>query len=90
MRAKYRGIPVAYVAEELGVSERYARARSSRRCRQRKLVVVVDDPWTGQRRVWTPEWHKTWVTSAAQSRCRQGSLVLLHLPRTAQMPRPAR
>lgn len=57
---RYRGTPVRFVAEQLGVKERYAR-RVVETLVDRGAIVVVYDPWTRDRRVWTPEAHQKWV-----------------------------
>ncbi len=56
---RWRGEPVGYVAEHLGVSERRAR-KVVQSLVDRGLIVVVTDPLVG-RRIWTPEGHKAWV-----------------------------
>ena len=55
---RFRGEPVGYVAEHLGVTERRAR-KIVQSLVERGLVVVVGDPNIG-RRVWTPERYGEW------------------------------
>ena len=55
---RYRGEPVGYVADHLGVSERRAR-KVVQSLVERGLVIVVTDPEIG-RRVWTPDAHWRW------------------------------
>ena len=59
---RFRGEPVRYVAEHLRVSERRAR-KVIESCRLSGLVVVVNDPWTCDRRVFTPDAHWKWTYS---------------------------
>ena len=56
---RYRGEPVYLVAEHLGVSERRAR-KVIESLADRDELVVVNDPWTRDRRIWTPAAHRTW------------------------------
>lgn len=56
---RYRGEPVSLVAEHLGVSERRAR-KVIESLFDRDELVVVNDPWTRDRRIWTPAAHWTW------------------------------
>ena len=65
LAARWRGVPVALVAELLGVSERRGR-KIVASCVDRGLVVVVRDPVEG-RRVWTPDAHAGWVRGQRQA-----------------------
>lgn len=75
LAARYRGEPVGYVADHLGVSERRAR-KIVQSLVERGLVIVVTDPVIS-RRVWTPEAHDTW---------RRAQLHAAHIARQAQLP----
>ena len=57
---RFRGEPVRYVSEHLGVSERRAR-KIIESCHRLGLVVVVNDPWTRDRRIFTPDAHWRWT-----------------------------
>jgi DNA-binding MarR family transcriptional regulator len=56
---RFRGEPVRSVAYHLGATERRA-LKVIASLVDRGLVVVVKDPWTGDRRIWTPEAHALW------------------------------
>jgi len=57
---RYRGVPVSLLPEHLGVAERGCRKKVEALV-ERGLVVVVDDPDSGDRRVWTPKARETWA-----------------------------
>jgi len=65
---RFRGEPVSLVAEHLGVSERRAR-KVIESCRDADLVLVVSDPWTRDRRVFTPDayWKWKWAQHRADA-----------------------
>lgn len=81
LAGKWRGEPVGYVAEHLGVSERRARKVVASLV-ERGLVVVVNDQYTGQRRIWTPEGHAEWVRAQRRADTDRES-ALLHPPKRA-------
>jgi hypothetical protein len=62
LAGRYRGVPVALVAELLGVSDRRAR-KVIESLVDRDAVVVVYDEWTRDRRAWTPDARWTWVNA---------------------------
>lgn len=57
---RWRGAPVAIIAEEAGLSQRRA-LKLIESLRKRGKVVVVDDPDLGDRRCWTPDAHDRFV-----------------------------
>jgi predicted DNA-binding transcriptional regulator len=88
LAGKWRGEPVGYVAEHLGVSERRARTVVASLV-ARGLVHVVDDPHIG-RRVWTPSAHADWAR-AQRKAAQQVETARLHPPtRTAETAEAAR
>jgi hypothetical protein len=56
---QFRGVPVRLVAHHLGVGERQA-LKVIASLVDRGLVVVVKDPWTGDRRIWTSDAYALW------------------------------
>ena len=63
---RYRGARVAYLAEDLGVTERRAR-KAVEALVDRELIVVVNDPWLRDRRIWTPAAHRYWKRAQQQA-----------------------
>ena len=61
---RFRGEPVGYVAEHLGVCERRARTVVESLV-ERGLAIVVTDPDIG-RRVWTPQRYDEWSRTRAR------------------------
>ena len=57
---RFMGVRVDYVSEMFSVTPRRAR-KLIQSCVEPGLVVVVNDPWTGKRRVFTPSAHRLWV-----------------------------
>ncbi len=80
-------MPVAFVSEELGVTPRYARKVVASLV-ARGEIVVVNDPWTEQRRVWTPDAHRAWVTAQRRADAERESASLYNW--TARRPETAR
>ena len=86
---RFRGAPVAFIAEDLGVTERRAR-KVIESLVDRELVVVVNDPWTSQRRVWTPDAHRKWERAQRRADASREQAKLYAPVRTAQSRTPAR
>lgn len=57
---RYRGAPVALLPELLGLTDRRCR-KVVQSLVEREMVLVVDDPDSGDRRVWTPTARALWA-----------------------------
>jgi hypothetical protein len=86
---RYFGVPVAYLDEILCVTGR-RRRKVVQSCVDRGLVVVVNDPYTGQRRVFTPAAHKRWLWEQALADEGRAKAKLWAGMRTAPRLGPAR
>ena len=86
---RFRGTPVRFVAEQLGVRERRAR-KVIESLVDRGELVVVNDPWTHDRRVFTPEAHRKWVRRQELADFRRHEALLYPPQRAARSSETAR
>lgn len=89
LAGRFRGVPVALVAELLSVKERRAR-KVVMSLVDRGQLVVVNDPWTGQRRAWTPDSHAHWVRAQRQADADRATALLWPPIRTGSQTKAAR
>ncbi len=89
LAGRFRGVPVCFLAEQLGVGERRAR-KVAASCVRLGLVVVEDDPWTHDRRIWTPDAHWRWRWAQHRADAEREKALLFEPRRTGEAGGAAR